>query len=93
MEFIWQPFSKHLNNSAQIYTYAMHDHYCYVGGFDWDDKWYGSDPVVVNEKLETFNADFKTNLMLARVYEMLEIYNGDHILLTMGCDFTFGNAL
>ena len=82
MEFIWQPFFQHLNNSAQIYTYAMYDHYCYISGFDWDDKWYGSDPVVTNEELETFNADFKTNQFLAKAYEMLEVYNGDHILMT-----------
>jgi hypothetical protein len=92
MEWIWQPFYEHLNATAQIYTYAMYDHYCYIGGFDWDDKWYGSDPVVTNEDLETFNADFKTNLMLAKAYEMLTVYNGDHILMTQGCDFTFGNA-
>jgi hypothetical protein len=92
MEFIWQPFYEHLNVTAQIYTHAMYDHYCWFPGYWWDDRFYGDSPVVDNEELETFNADWKSELLLARVYEMLEVYQGDHILLTMGCDFTFVNA-
>ncbi len=30
--------------------------------------------------------------MLAKAYEMLEVYQGDHLLMTQGCDFTFANA-
>lgn len=92
MEFIWQPFQKHLNNSTQIYTYAMYDHYCYFDGFWWDDRFYGDSPVVTNPNLETFNADWKTDLLLAKVYELLDVYQGDHLLVTQGCDFTFANA-
>jgi len=92
MEFIWQPFSKHFNNSAQIYTYAMYDHYCYFDGFWWDDRFYGDSPVVDDPNLETFNADWKSDLILAKTYEMLDVYQGDHVLMTMGCDFTFANA-
>jgi hypothetical protein len=92
MEWVWQPFNKHLNTTAQIYTYAMYDHYCWFPGYWWDDRFYGDSPVVVHENLETFNADWKTELMLSKTYEMLEVYQGDHILMTMGCDFTFANA-
>jgi len=67
----------------------MYDHYCWFPGYWWDDRFYGDSPVVDNEELETFNADWKSDLLLARVYEMLDVYQGDHILLTMGCDFTF----
>ena len=70
----------------------MYDHYCYFDGFWWDDRFYGDSPVVDNEDLETFNADWKSDLLTAKVYEMLDVYQGDHILMTMGCDFTFANA-
>lgn len=92
MEFVWQPFYKHLNASAQIYTYAMYDHYCYFDGFWWDDRFYGDSPVVTDPNLETFNADWKTDLLLAKAYEMLEVYQGNHILMTQGCDFTHANS-
>ena len=70
----------------------MYDHYCYFDGFNWDDRFYNDDPVVSNPDLETFNADHKTDLMLARVYDMLDVYQGDHLMLTQGCDFTHANA-
>jgi len=70
----------------------MYDHYCYFDGFWWDDRFYGDSPVVEDPKLETFNADWKTDLLLAKVYELLDVYQGDHLLVTQGCDFTFANA-
>jgi hypothetical protein len=48
--------------------------------------------VISNPQLETFNADFKSNLLLSQLYEMLDIYNGDHLLVPQGCDFYFANA-
>lgn len=48
--------------------------------------------MVSDPTLETFNADFKSDLLLAYVYEMLDIYQGSHLLVPQGCDFTFGNA-
>ena len=83
---------KHLNNTAQIYTYVMYDHYCYFDGFWWDDRFYGDSPVGTDPNLETFNADWKSDLMLAYIYEQLYVYNGDHIFINEGCDFTYANA-
>jgi len=70
----------------------MYDHYCWSDGYWWDDRFYGDSPFVDNEELETFNADWKSDLLLTRIYEMLDVYQGDHIMMTMGCDFTFVNA-
>jgi len=80
MEFVWQPFEKHLNATAQIYTYVMNNHYCWFDGFWWDDRWFGDSPVITNPNLETFNADWKTDLLLANILEMLDIYQGNHLL-------------
>lgn len=49
----------------------MYDHYCFVGGFDYDDRFFGNDPVVTDRTLETFNADEKVDDMLSRIYSML----------------------
>ena len=80
MEFIWQPFKKHLGNNAQIFTHAMYSHYCFAPGQDYDDRWYGNDPTVDDKDLETFDADDKVNSMLTRIYDMLNVYRGDHLL-------------
>lgn len=92
MEFVWQPFISHLNTTTQIYTYAMQDNYCYFDGFQWDDRFYDDSPVVNDVKLETFNADWKSELLIDKVLDYLEIFQGDHILINQGCDFTFANA-
>lgn len=53
----------------------------------------GDDPVVDNEDLTTFNADEKVNEMYDyAIHQMAPHYRGNHILIPMGCDFTYGNA-
>ena len=92
MEFVWRPFSKHFGQSTQIFTHAMYDHYCYPPGFNVDERFYGDSPVVTDQELETFNADKRVELLLERIYDMKEVYRGNHMLITMGCDFTYMNA-
>lgn len=58
MQFIWRPFSKNLNNKAQIFTHAMMNHYSAPNGFRIDNL-YNDDPVVLDVGMETFNADKK----------------------------------
>ena len=94
-EFIWQPFVDHLGNRAQIYSHVIENGYCYFDGFAYDDREFSDEidtPVVSNPDLETFNADFKADLMQAYILEMLDLYQGNHLFVSQGCDFTFGNA-
>ena len=58
----------------------------------WDDRFQGDGPVVDDKNLENYNVDFKADIMVANIYERLAAYEGSHILLPMGCDFTYGNA-
>jgi hypothetical protein len=37
----------------------MRDHYCWIDGFWYDERFDGDDPVVVREELDTFNAPEK----------------------------------
>jgi hypothetical protein len=75
MEFVWLP-SANLGSSKFIFTHGIHNGYCYYDGFQYDDRDNTDDPVVSDPKLETFNADFKSDLILSYVYEMLDIYEG-----------------
>ena len=70
----------------------MLDNYCFVGDMWWDDRWNDDGPVVDNPELETYNVDFKTDMMIANIYEYLPVYQGNHMFLPLGCDFAFGNA-
>ena len=63
MNYIWRPMYDSLGESVQIFTGAMRDHYCWIPGFWTDEKFDGDDPVVADEKLSTFNADYKTELI------------------------------
>jgi len=48
--------------------------------------------VISDPELETFNADYKADLMQGYILEMLDLYQGNHLFVSQGCDFTFGNA-
>lgn len=66
MEFLWRPFFKHLGKTAQIFAHTMLDSYCapdYLGfdPLDYDNM---NGPFVDDESLETFNADFKSNIFI-----------------------------
>lgn len=50
------------------------------------------EPFVSNPNLQTYNAQQKADQMTDYVKHMLEHYQGNHLLIPMGCDFTFANA-
>ena len=70
----------------------MRDHYCWIPGFWYDERFDGDDPVVVNENLKTFNAPEKTQLLVDYLTDMIADYPGDQMYMPFGCDFTFANA-
>mmetsp|Transcript_3463 Transcript_3463/g.5887 ORF Transcript_3463/g.5887 Transcript_3463/m.5887 type:complete len:270 (+) Transcript_3463:445-1254(+) len=92
MNFLWRPFSKHFGDSKQIFTATMRDHYCWLDGFFYDERWDGSDPFVADESSDVYNAEEKMQQMLNYLGEMEEDYRGNHMLLPFGCDFSFANA-
>jgi lysosomal alpha-mannosidase len=53
----------------------------------------GDDPTVADPELSTFNAN--TKIMEMHDYAMKDMaphYRGNHILVPMGCDFSYANA-
>jgi lysosomal alpha-mannosidase len=92
MNFIWRPFSKHFGNQKQIFTSTMQDHYCWIPGFWYDEKFLGDEPVVIDEEFDTYNAPQKSQVIIDYITNMANNYKGNHMMMPFGCDFTFGNA-
>ncbi len=93
MQWVWRPFFDHLGKSVQIFTGAMYDHYCWPGGVGADETWwYDKPPTVTDKGLDTFNGDFEVQNLMDFINHMSSHYRGNHILIPMGCDFSYSNA-
>ena len=94
MNTLWRPFNKHFGNQKQIFTGIMQDHYCWASGFWYDERadLTNDDPFISDKRLSTFNADQKTKDLTDYLLDMHENYRGTHLMIPMGCDFTYANA-
>jgi hypothetical protein len=93
MQFIWRPFFEHLGKSTQIFTSAMYDHYCWPTGF-WNDAIFNGDsPVITDPTISTNNEAEKLEEMFDYIMHYNAHYQGNHIMIPMGCDFTYSNAV
>ena len=96
MQFVWKPMYDSLGKDVEIFTSIMQDHYCWPDGFWMDDRYNWNtnvdDPVVSDSTLQSFNADYKAEVMYNYTIDMSAHYRGNHLLVPMGCDFTFMNA-
>jgi hypothetical protein len=71
----------------------MRDDYCFPSGFWYDSRWNAADsPFISDAELDNFNADRKTKDFEDYLNGMASVYRGNHIMITMGCDFTYANA-
>ena len=70
----------------------MRDHYCWISGFWYDERFDGDDPFVTDMTLDTFNAPEKVDLLVQYITEWAEDYRGNQVYMPFGCDFTFANA-
>lgn len=71
----------------------MYDHYCWPGGFWYDLRFDGDDPVIDDTSLKTENTWAKIEEMFNYIVHYHDHYLGNQIMIPMGCDFTFANAL
>lgn len=92
MQFVWKPFSKSLGDSVEIFTHAMQDMYWFTPGFRYDEREWGSQPVIDDTTLETFNADEKAAQMLNYALHVKTHYRSNNLLIPWGEDFGYGNA-
>ena len=91
MEFIWRPFWDELGERAQIFTHALYNHYYPPQGFIVDET-AGDDPIIDDPNLENYNVDEKIELFHNFILKEAEHYKINHLVVTMGGDFFYGNA-
>lgn len=93
MQFLWRPFFDHLGKSTEIFSGAMYDHYCWPQGYWYDGIFNGDQPVVTDETLKTDNTWEKIEEMFNYIIHYKDHYYGNHIMIPMGCDFSYSNAI
>lgn len=70
----------------------MQDHYSYPSGFKYDDVNFSDEPFESDPSLSTYNAPEKSLQLYNYVKHMAEHYQGTHMFIPWGDDFTYGNA-
>ncbi|XP_064609244.1 lysosomal alpha-mannosidase-like [Liolophura sinensis] len=90
MEMVWEG-SDDLGISSSLFTGALYDGYGPPPGicFAYDC----SDPVMDDESLHDYNVPQKVNQFLKDVADQAKHYATDHLIMTMGSDFQYTDAL
>jgi hypothetical protein len=92
MEWIQRPFFNHLGKSTQILAHAMYQSYCSPENFSYDVFESNNDPFVLDKKLSTYNAEQRGAEFMELINHWKQHYRTNHILIPMGCDFSYTNA-
>ena len=102
LEFVWRG-SQSLGAKSDVFTHIMDSHYCSPDECDFfsnsagenlywtaDDKWFQWDPELPTFKV---NVEEKARRFVDMVKSRIQWYdNGNHLIITWGCDFTHHNA-
>ncbi|KAJ9591913.1 hypothetical protein L9F63_001515, partial [Diploptera punctata] len=90
-EMIWEG-SSNLGSSADLFTSVLYNHYGPPEGFCFD-MYCKDDPIIDDEKSPDYNVDQKVNAFLKFIYRQAKYYTSNNIILTMGSDFHFQDAI
>ena len=92
MQWVWKPFAKSLGDNVSIFTHCMPDHYHQPSEFRYDENNWGTDPVVIDKNLSTFNADEKVANLRSYILDDATHFKTNRLMIPWGDDFTYGNA-
>lgn len=89
MQFIWRPFSKHYDQSSEIYTHAFLNRYVWPEGFNLDRyKATGS-----NNRITEQNKKLKSEQFINYIKQNFQTsYKGHNLMVLMGDDFNYESA-
>ncbi|XP_069699538.1 lysosomal alpha-mannosidase-like [Periplaneta americana] len=90
-EMIWEG-SSNLGASADMFTSALYNHYSAPSGFCFDILC-NTEPFIDNQKSPDYNVDAKVQNFVNFVNGQAEHYTSNNILVTMGDDFNYQDAL
>lgn len=69
--------------------------YCYPKG-EYDDVnpkgGHGDEPLVINPDRSDYNAPDKSIKFMNYIQDQAALYNSNHIMIPMGCEFSYENA-
>ena len=91
MEMVWRG-SRNYGQSSQIFTGVTYNSYHAPPGFCFDD--HCSDPPIQDDgRLYDVNVKERVDLFVQETCDQAKSYKTNHIMLTMGEDFNYQNAL
>ena len=90
MEMVWEA-SESLGQSSWLFTGALYNGYGPPGGFCFDEMC-GDDPVMDDPRMHDYNKGQKVQDFVKAVQDQAKHYATNHIIMTMGSDFQYGNA-
>ncbi|TNN12687.1 Lysosomal alpha-mannosidase [Schistosoma japonicum] len=78
-----------INNG--LFTGIFYDTYCYPNGFEYDDKFI-LNSIVDNPLIQEYNVDSVVKGFINYVKKISKVYQTNHVMVLMGCDFTYESA-
>ncbi|GLV45785.1 Lysosomal alpha-mannosidase II [Carabus blaptoides fortunei] len=90
-EMLWQG-SQSLGPSSQLFTSILYNHYSAPPGFCFDVLC-SDDSIVENQNSPEYNAERKARAFLSFVKQQASYYKTNNIIITMGDDFHYQDAL
>ncbi|CAI2734863.1 unnamed protein product [Schistosoma spindalis] len=96
LEVLWDTTNIHIKviNSSSLYglfTGMFYDTYCYPPNIELDDT-YPDNTIVDNPYIQEYNVDSIVKKFIKYVQTISTAFKTNHIMILMGCDFTYENA-
>ncbi|GLV45786.1 Lysosomal alpha-mannosidase II [Carabus blaptoides fortunei] len=90
-EMLWQG-SQSLGSSSQLFTSILYNHYMTPPGFCFDVMC-PDDPIIDNKNSPEYNAEARANVFLNYVKQQARNYRSNNVIITMGGDFHYQDAM
>uniref|UniRef100_A0A8B9KGF7 Lysosomal alpha-mannosidase n=1 Tax=Astyanax mexicanus TaxID=7994 RepID=A0A8B9KGF7_ASTMX len=90
MEMVWRASESLKPPTADLFTGVLPNGYNPPAGFCWDQSC-SDDPVQDDPELEDYNVDDLVNKFIS--ISKADVYKTNHIIMTMGSDFQYENAI
>nr|XP_033811493.1 lysosomal alpha-mannosidase isoform X2 [Geotrypetes seraphini] len=91
MEFIWRGSASLQPPAADLFTGVLPNGYNPPVFMCWDG-FCSDDPVMDDKSLDGYNVDIIVSRFMTIAYSQAEVYQTNHLIMTMGSDFQYENA-
>ncbi|KAF7254845.1 hypothetical protein EG68_08829 [Paragonimus skrjabini miyazakii] len=91
LEVMWDTRASENDTGPGLFTSMFYDSYCYPATFCFDDKC-GDQPIQDDPELEDYNVEERVAQFLSYINQVKNAFATNHIMVLMGCDFTYENA-